>query len=106
MTVVVRAPTAINLELHTRSKIIKAKDSSLYQKSLGVPSRQTGHMTAVRMTIQAQLERLTWNDWKMFWKKEPRRTMTTQETPSKVMEIQTETMCLTVGPAAFSAMTM
>ena len=32
--------------------------------------------------------------------------MTTQATPNKVIEMQKETICRAVGPAAFSAITM
>ena len=60
----------------------------------------------VRITIQTQWDKLRWKVWKMFSKKEPRRTMMTQATPNKVIEMQKETMCRTRGPAAFSAITM
>ena len=79
---------------------------NLYQKSFGVPSQQIGVSKAVSTAIQTQLDKSRWKVWKMFWTKDPRRTRRTQETPNNVMVMQKDTICLAVGPAAFSAITI
>ena len=107
MIVVVKAPTATNLKVDSMLTFyIRNFENFFYQKSFGVPSQQRGVNRQVRMTIQTQLDKSRWKVWKMFWKKDPRRTRTTQETPNNVIEMQKDTTCLTVGPAAFSAITM
>ena len=107
MTVDARAPTAAPLDLICCWVVfINLKSSVSHQKSFGVPSQESGTRKAVMITIQAQELRSNPKSWKMFWKKEPQRTMTTQPEPNKVMEMQAETRCLVPTPAAFSAMTM
>ena len=107
MTVDARAPTAAPLELICCWVVfINLKSSVSHQKSFGVPSQESGTRKAVMITIQAQELSSNPKSWKMFWKKEPQRTMTTQPEPNKVMEMQAETRCLVPTPAAFSAMTM